>query len=116
MTKPDYNGVCCTYQKSKSGDRKIHRLGLCIIHLGSLYGNCPRLERFGGIEIGKISQEKLSFPKWNAKVKKLFHEDYVKAGGEKELKSWSSSRWFSKRPVVPTVFGKSRYPEPCLLM
>jgi len=116
MTGPGDSGNCCTYQKSKADDRNLHRSGLCIVHLGSLYRNCPDLQTFDGVEIGKISQERLSFPKWNAKVKKLFYEEYVKAGGDKELKSWSSSRWFSKKPVVPTVFGKYRYPEPCLLM
>ena len=99
MTGPGETGNCCTFQKSKSDDRILHRSGLCIIHLGSLYRNCPNLQTFDGIEIGKFSQERLSFPKWNAKVKKLFYEEYLKAGGNKELKSWSSSRWFSKKPV-----------------
>ena len=45
---------CCSYQGSKMDDRRIHRTGLCIIHLATLFRNCPRLENFNGINIGSV--------------------------------------------------------------
>ena len=110
MAAPDSNGDCCSFNKSKLDDRKIHRTGLCIIHMGSLYSNCPKIEIFDGINLGKNSQENLNFRQWNTKLRKLFYEDYVKKGGTKEFKGWKSSRWFSKMPTVTGVYGKNRYP------
>ena len=110
------NGNCCSYPKSKFDDRKSHRFGLCLVHIGSLYRTCPNIQIYDGIDIGKVSQEKNTFPKWNAKVKKLFYDDYVKNGGEEGMKSWGKDRWFTRRPAIPEVFGRYRYPEPCLVM
>ena len=104
------SGDCCSYQGSRLDDRSLHRTGLCILHLGALHGHCPSLNIFNGIQIGQISQS-LKFSKWNAAVKKLFYEDYVSSGGEKELKEWSSKRWFSRQPPVPLRFGKTRLPQ-----
>ena len=54
MSKAEVSGKdCCTYQGSKMSDRKIHRNGLWIINLGNLYGRCPWLENFNGINIGR---------------------------------------------------------------
>ena len=103
------SGECCTYQGSRRDDRKIHRAGLCILNIGALYGFCDNLQRYNGIYIGDISKS-LKFPQWSAKVKKLFYAEYVRAGGQKELRDWARRRWFSKQPPVPLVFGKARLP------
>ena len=100
---------CCSYLKSRLDDRELHRSGLCIIHLGALYGNCQNLQKFNGVELGQVDQG-LEFPKWNAKVKKLFYKDYVNEGGMMEFKVWGSKRWFSKQPKLPTIYGKERIP------
>ena len=76
---------CCSYLKSRLDDRELHRSGLCIIHLGALYGNCQNLQKFNGVGLGQVDQE-LEFPKWNAKMKKLFYKDYVNKGGMMEFK------------------------------
>ena len=109
-------GDCCTYQGSKKNDRRIHRAGLCIIHLGTLYG-CPRLKNFNGINLGKFplaptyqTPTEDLFSKWNGKVKQVFYQDYLRSGGQLGLKSWSRRRWFSSQPSIPAVRGKARLP------
>ena len=104
------SGDCCSYQGSRLDDRRLHRTGLCILHLGALHGHCPRLEKFNGIHIGQFSKLQ-RFPKWNAAVKKLFYKDYVNSGGTKELKDWSRKRWFCRQPPVPRIFGEERLPH-----
>ena len=90
---------CCSYWKSKPDDRMLHRSGLCCVNIGAVYGNCPNIEKFMGVEIGSISQEQ-TFSKWNTMVKIKFHQEYLEQGGSRGLKEWARSRWFCKRPVV----------------
>ena len=100
---------CCTYFRSKADDRKFHRPGLCIVNIGSVFGNCPKLSKFMGFDLTSIEiNEELTFLKWNNRVKKMFFDDYIKQGGMKEYKEWVKSRWFSKRPVISAQIGKSR--------
>ena len=110
----DLSKDCCNYQGSKRDDRKIHRAGLCIIHLGTVFGHCPRLERFNGICIPPVfstpQRPGKQFSIWNAQVKQLIYEDYLLSGGEMERRVWSRKRWFSKQPPVPVTFGKGRVP------
>ena len=94
--------MSCTYPRSKMEDRKIHRAGRCIVDLASVHGNCPNLVNFNGIRIGHISQA-LEFGKWSSRVKAIFHKDYLKKGGKKEMKKWASTRWFKKKPVIPEL-------------
>ena len=54
---------CCSYQGSRMDDRRIHRAGLCIIHLATLFGRCPRLENFNGINIGSVPMSPTSLRK-----------------------------------------------------
>ena len=75
--------------------------------MASTYRNCPKLEKFGGVEV--VSQDGLTFPNWNKKLKPLFHQNYVEQGGAEDLKTWASNRWFSRRPAVPEVFGANRF-------
>lgn len=89
----------CTYWRSKEDDRALHRAGLCCVNIGTLYQNCPKLERFMGVEVGSIPQT-LAFSKWNSKVKRTFHQDYLNQGGTKEFKAWAKARWYSKKPLV----------------
>jgi len=98
----------CTYWKSKVDDRNIHRAGLCAVNIGALYENCPKIEKFMGVEVGSISQDMI-FSKWNSRIKKKFHQLYLAQGGTKEFKAWSKTRWYSRRPpssrvaVVPQI-------------
>ena len=107
-------GDCCTYQKKATPDHRQHLPGLCLVHLASAYANCPKLERFAGVTVP--SQDGLTFPNWNKKLKTLFHKDYVQQGGGEDLKTWTSNRWFSRRPSVPEVFGANRFPGACAVM
>ena len=99
---------CCSFPKSRKTDRDLHRLGLCIIHLGALHGHCPNLVKFNGIKLEGMNK---TFTQWNTKVKKLFFEDYIRRGGQLEFKAWAGTRWFKKQPQVPTVSGKNRLPQ-----
>ena len=90
-------------------DRVDHKTGLCSVHLGSLYHNCPKLEKFAGVPIA--SQDGLNFPKWNNKLKTRFYEDYVKKGGRKDLETWARTMWFCRRPKVPELFGAERFKD-----
>eukprot|EP00092_Neocalanus_flemingeri_P016609 GFUD01017970.1.p1 GENE.GFUD01017970.1~~GFUD01017970.1.p1 ORF type:complete len:455 (-),score=89.61 GFUD01017970.1:131-1495(-) len=94
----------CTYWKSKSDDRGLHRAGLCCVNFGAVYDNCPNLERFMGVEVGMVSH-KQTFNKWNIRMKKRFYDDYLQQGGSKEMKAWAKTRWFSRRPVLPMNVG-----------
>ena len=124
--KADSNEDCCTYFKSKIDDRKIHRQGLCVLNLAAAFENCPKLEKFMGIDLTstfsqenekkkKRKQEKekdkpqeLTFSRWSLRVKKLLYEEYTKQGGTMEMKHWSRSRWVSKKPVIPAHVGVQR--------
>jgi len=89
----------CTYWKSRPDDRALHRAGLCCVNIGLLFQTCPKMERFMGVEVGSIPQTQ-TFSKWNSRVKKKFHQDYLKQGGTKEFKDWAKARWYSKKPEV----------------
>ena len=91
---------CCSFPRARYDDRELHRLGRCIIDVASIHGNCPSLVTFNGIRIGHISQA-LEFGKWSSRLKTIFHKDYLKSGGEREMKKWARTRWFKKKPVIP---------------
>ena len=91
---PPYN--YCTYWRSKQEDRDQHRVGLCCVNIGKLFKTCPKLEKFMGIEVGSVNRE--TFGRWNSKIKKKFHQNYLEQGGTLEIKPWVKSRWFSKMP------------------
>ena len=99
----------CSYfeKKCKDDDRKIHRQGLCILNLAAAYDNCPKLEKFMGLQMSGVMGE-LTFQKWNSRVKELLYAEYIKMGGELEMKQWCSTRWVSRKPIVPTVIGEQR--------
>jgi len=97
----------CTFWKSKTDDRQLHRAGLCCVNVGAVYENCPRVEKFMGVEVGMVSH-KQTFTKWNTRMKKRFYEHYLDQGGSKEMKDWAKTRWFSKPPVVPKEIGHDR--------
>jgi len=89
----------CTFWRSRQDDRALHRAGLCCVNIGALYQNCPKVERFMGVDVGSIPQT-LKFIKWNSKLKKKFHQHYLGQGGTKEFKAWAKARWYSKKPLV----------------
>ena len=39
-----------------------------------------------------------SFPKWNNACKKAFFKDYVRSGGQLDLKSWGKTHWNGRKP------------------
>ena len=95
----------CTYWRSKTDDRSLHRAGLCAVNIGALYENCPKMVKFMGLEVGSISQDMI-FSKWNSRIKKKFYQHYLNQGGSKEFKAWSKTRWYARRPAssrVPTA-------------
>jgi len=92
----------CTYWKSKQDDRTLHRAGLCCVNIGNLYKNCPKLEKFSGVDVGSIPQQP-SFTKWNLRIKKKFYQLYLSQGGSMEFKPWAKARWFARKPVVQPV-------------
>ena len=108
------SGDCCSYFKSKPDDRKSHRPGLCGVNVGTIFENCPKLEKFMGIDLTGVIDKKskkdkeITFSKWNMRVKKLFYEEYLKQGGSLDMKKWSKARWLSKRPTIPAEFGRER--------
>jgi len=89
----------CTYWKSKFDDRNMHRAGLCCLNIGTLYQNCPKIEKYMGVDVGSVSQD-LLFNKWNSRIKKKLYQLYIDEGGAKEFKVWSKTRWYSRRPAT----------------
>jgi len=89
----------CTYWKSKFDDRNMHRAGLCCLNIGTLYQNCPKIEKYMGVDVGSVSQD-LLFNKWNSRIKKKLYQLYIDEGGVKEFKVWSKTRWYSRRPAT----------------
>lgn len=108
----EVDGDCCNFYKSKADDRKLHRAGLCVVNIGSVFENCPKLQNFMGIDLTSIkekrSKDELTFSKWNFRMKRLFYDHYTKQGGTKEFKQWSKSRWFNKKPIIPEKTGRAR--------
>ena len=89
-------GEVCTYWKSRSADRAIHRAGLCCVNLGSTYANCPKLARFMGVDVSSLNDSHTSGIK-NLKLKKKFYKLYVTAGGSQDFKTWCKMRWICKK-------------------
>ena len=108
----EVDGDCCNFYKSKADDRKLHRAGLCVVNIGSVFENCPKLQKFMGIDLTSIkdkrSKDELTFSKWNFRMKRLFYDHYTQQGGTKEFKQWSKSRWFNKKPIIPEKTGRAR--------
>jgi len=88
----------CSYWKCNANDRDLHRAGLCCVKIGAVYQHCPNVVRFMGVEVGIVNQ-KLSFDKWNSRIKKIFYKDYLNQGGSKDLKAWEKTRWLSSKPL-----------------
>lgn len=97
----------CTYWRSKSNDRLIHRAGLCCVNIGSVYKKCPNVKVFMGVEVGAVSHDQ-SFTKWNTRMKKKFYEHYHNQGGCLDYRTWSKTRWFKKEVVLPQEIGHNR--------
>jgi len=100
----------CNFNRSPVGDRGIHRTGVCCVNLASVYQRCPNIVHFAGVKIGHVGMNQ-TFVKWNNRMKKLFHNDYLERGGEQDFKAWSKSRggrWFSKQEDLPAGIGNDR--------
>ena len=100
----------CTFFKSSSTDRNLHRPGLCGVSLASCFRNCPNIKTFSGVHIGHLSQDQ-TFSKWSNKMKKPFHSDYLARGGQLDLKTWSRARggrWFRRQEALPACIGYER--------
>jgi len=92
------NDKLCTYWKSKSDDRVIHRAGLCCVNLGTTYSNCPKLAQFMGVDVSSLNRNH-GQPSaiWNIRLKRKFYNLYVAAGGSLKFRSWCKKRWISKK-------------------
>ena len=88
----------CSHWMSKQGDRNLHRNGLCCVNLGATFEKCPNLETFMGLDVGSIP--KVTFNKWSLVLKKMFYQDYINQGGNKDFKTWVKTRWFTRKQVV----------------
>jgi len=100
----------CNFFRSPVGDRGIHRSGVCCVSLASVFQRCPNIASFAGVKIGHIGMDQ-TFVKWNNRMKKLFHYDYLERGGEQDFKVWSKTRggrWFSKQEDLPAAIGHDR--------
>jgi len=100
----------CNLNRSPIGDRGIHRTGVCCVSLASVFQRCPNIVHFAGVKIGHVGMDQ-TFVKWNNRMKKLFHNNYLEQGGEQDFKAWSKSRggrWFSKQEDLPTAIGNDR--------
>jgi len=84
---------------SKANNRNLLKGGVCCVHIGALYGHCPMVKKFMGMEIATVTQLQ-SFNTWNKELKLLFHKDYTNQGGNIGLQEWAKTRWFSKIPTV----------------
>ena len=83
----------------KVNNRNLIRGDICCVHVGALYGHCPKVKKFMGMEIATVTQLQ-PFNTWNKELMLLFHQDYTKSGGIKDIREWAKIRWFSERPVV----------------
>jgi len=100
----------CNLSRSPVGDRMIHRTGVCSVSLASVFQRCPNIATFAGVRIGHVGMDQ-TFVKWNNRMKKLFHNDYLVRGGEQDFKAWSKTRggrWFSRQEDLPTGIGHAR--------
>ena len=84
-------GECCSYRRNRKFDRKMHIFGSCIIHIGSTYRTCPKLEKFDAVKT--ISQVGVSYEAWMKRLGKRFYKDYREKGGQEKFKRWFKSRW-----------------------
>ena len=102
----------CTYHRSPTTDRVLHRSGLCGVRLASLFQRCPSVRTFAGVSLGHVTMEQ-TFTKWNNRVRKLFYQDYVAKGGVMEFKPWCKTRgggrWFVRQEEIPEYTGHERY-------
>ena len=51
-----------------------------------------------GMAVGSIP--KITFNKWSLVLKKMFYQDYINQGGNKDFKTWVKTRWFTRKQVV----------------
>jgi len=82
-------------------NRSVHAVGKCGLMAASIYQNCPSIKEFAGISLNDIDP-KMNFSKWNTKVKKRFHKEYLKNYNlddvdPMEFKNWVKSHWFRGR-------------------
>ena len=91
LPEADDTGECCSFKSKTEFDRKMHIPGLCIIHIGSTYKTCPKLEKFDDVKT--ISQKRLKYATWMKKLRKPFYQDYLEKGGEESYKIWYKTRW-----------------------
>jgi len=85
--------------KSKANNRNLLKGGVCCVHIGALYGQCPKVKKFMGMEIASVTQLQ-PFNTWNKELKLLFYKDYINKGGNIGLQEWAKTRWFSKIPTA----------------
>jgi len=85
--------------KSEANNRNLLKGGICCVHIGALYGYCPGVKKFMGMEIASVTPFQ-PCNRWNKELKLLFYKDYINQGGTMGLQEWAKIRWFSNIPIV----------------
>ena len=91
LSGADSDGNRCLFRRKTEFDRKMHIPGSCILHIGSTWKTCPKLEKFDGVKTP--SQRGTSFVSWMKKLEKPFYKAYLEKGGEETFKRWRRTRW-----------------------
>ena len=99
--------TACTLPNIAEEDRVMHRPGMCCIDVRGLWRKCPMVTSFFDISLkahGNWSGDKAqvvfdeqSYPQWTSTCKKAFFKDYVRRGGQLDLKSWAKTHWNSRK-------------------
>ena len=108
------NTATCTLPKIPEEDRAMHRPGICCMDVRALWRQCPMVTSFFDISLKahgnwrRVRDDpqsgrravlfyEQSYPQWMATCKKTFFKDYVRRGGQLELKSWAKTHWNGRK-------------------
>ena len=105
------NTAACTLPNIPEEDRVKHRPGVCCIDVRTLWHKCPMVTSFFDISLKAhgnwcgdgaqsrcaVSFDDQSFPQWMSTCKKAFFRDYVRRGGQLDLKSWAKTHWNARK-------------------
>ena len=99
--------TACTLPNIAEEDRVSHRPGMCCIDVRALWHKCPMVTTFFDISLtahGSWSGDKAqvvfdeqNYPQWTSTCMKAFFKDYVRRGGQLDLKSWVKTHWNSRK-------------------
>ena len=108
------NTATCTLPKIPQEDRVMHRPGVCCMDIRVLWRQCPMITSFFDISLKaqgnwrRVRDDvqsgwravlfyEQSYPQWIATCKKTFFTDYVRRGGQLDMKSWAKTHWNGRK-------------------